>query len=356
MVASISKALPGSFSVSFRKHPFYDFNYSFQLPSILGPRTGAWLSILLGPFLLGFLASRALGIVYVGEQGFLLRTENGRHMEFEWVKNKRLAIVCFFTGSDIRSLWLMKEFEKLTNLSTLGGRMLATYPEFDNEDYDREQRMRASVADRFADLIYNSKVDQMSYLESDTLPTSYFYPDEGFRFLPEKFFAENLWRVVHAPSNPSLKGTEYVREAVSRLKDEGYSFEYVELIDVPHDEVLLELARAQIVLNEFFAFVPGVFGIEALANTCALITSADATVETDLPADSNSAWLPTKHNQIVDHLRLLLDNRAFASAQAIRGYEWALEWASQSKSGARLQRQLTELADGSGAGLGDTLT
>ena len=35
----------------------------------------------------------------------------------------------------------------------------------------------------------------------------------------------------------------------------------------------------RIVLNGFYALMPGVFGIEAMANYCALMTAADETIE-----------------------------------------------------------------------------
>lgn len=345
MVANIARVLPGSYSVAFHRHPFYSLSYSFGFPLFVGTRLETLLRVVWGPFLLGFLASRAIGVIYVGAGGFLLRFQDGRRREFEWLRRRGLKIVCYFTGADVRSLRLMKEFEDRTGVKTIGGRVLKMTPELDGDSYEISRQTTAEVAGQHADLIFNARVDQMSYLPTDTLPFRYFYPDENFQFLPDKFLESSPWRVLHAPSNPFLKGTDYVREAVRQLKDEGYCFEYIELIGVPHLALISELARAQIVLNEFFALLPGVFGIEALAHTCALLTSADETVEIDLPPGSNDAWLPTDCTQITENLRRMLDNPAEARDQALRGFEWAQLYASASGSGAELREYLEQAAN-----------
>ena len=87
--------------------------------------------------------------------------------------------------------------------------------------------------------------------------------------------------------------------------------------------VLKELRSAHIVLNQFYAFVPGLFGVEAMASHCALLTSADRAIEPTLPEGANDAWIVTKYWEIYENLKLLLDNRAELKSVADRGYDWA---------------------------------
>ena len=89
--------------------------------------------------------------------------------------------------------------------------------------------------------------------------------------------------------------------------------------------------------------MPGIFGVEALANFCALMTSADEYIETDLPQDSNKAWMVTKNYDIYDNLKFLLNNHDEMEAYARRGYEWAKENASQEKSSKLLYKLLADL-------------
>lgn len=340
MLSSIAAVIPNSISVCLQSNNSYEAQYSFHFDRRVPRVFEALLGAIVGPVLLGLVANKASGVLYVGSSGFLRGAPDYRNYEFSWLKARAIPIVCYFTGTDIRSPLMMKSFEERTGLKTLGGRIYDVRPETRSAQYEQSKRRLAEVSEKYASLVFNARVDQMSYLESRTEAFMYFYPDEEFRFNTEKFDSTEPWRVVHAPSNPYLKGTELVREAVAQLRKEGLSFEYIELQGVSNSQVLAELQHAQIVLNEFFAFVPGLFGVEALANTCALLTSADEEVEPDLPSGSNSAWVRTRHTEIADNLRFILNNHDVAKNQAIRGYKWAKETASASKSGSRLRRKI----------------
>lgn len=343
MVSSISSSIPGSISISLKASNYYSFKYSYSSPRINNQTIWAIYRGIVGPFLLGYLAPKLLGVVYIGKSGFLFDQLDDRRFEFEWLKKHNKKIVCYFTGSDIRSPKLMLDFEKTTGLETLGGRITLLFPEFNQPSYDNKQKSIASVANKYADLIYNASIDQMSYLRNDTKPFRYFYPDEKFRRNTKKFTSFSSPLVVHAPSSPVLKGTSLVRKAVSELKAEGFEFEYLELLEAPHEEVLAALENAHIVLNEFYSFVPGVFGVEAMANYCALITSANDQVEKGLPAGSNQAWLQTYPDDIKTNLAFLLNNQKLSKDLASRGYQWAMKYASASSSGHDLRKDLDEL-------------
>jgi len=96
------------------------------------------------------------------------------------------------------------------------------------------------------------------------------------------------------------------------------------------------------VLNEFYAFVPGIFGVETMASHCALMTSADEFIEKDLPQGSNNAWFVTKNYQIYDNLKTLLTSQGLIKSYADTGYTWALEHAAFSNSGKKLYKILSE--------------
>lgn len=63
-------------------------------------------------------------------------------------------------------------------------------------------------------------------------------------------------RIVHAPSNPGPKGTALVRELVDRMRREGHAIDYIELINRPNHEVLLELSRCDLVIDELYSDIP----------------------------------------------------------------------------------------------------
>jgi hypothetical protein len=78
--------------------------------------------------------------------------------------------------------------------------------------------------------------------------------------------------VVHAPSNPMVKGTPFVRAAVEALKDDGLDFDYREIADMPHDDAAAIYRAADIVVDQLHIGWYGVLAIEALALGKTVIT------------------------------------------------------------------------------------
>lgn len=333
MVSHLAAALPDSYSVSLSPHRFYRFGYDYQLSG----RRGDWVrSRIVVPFLFGRLVARAAGFMYVGGDGYLVPNGDEREWEFSFLARKGVRICCVFTGNDIRSPKLTRDFENQTGLETVMTYLAQLSSVFASDAYDLVRKKRAEVADRFADVIFNAPIDQLSYLTKNAESFPYFFPDDGIVMDDAKHARGGPRVVVHAPSSPIIKGTQVVRAAVKRLRAEGYEFEYVELVEVSNDEVLEALRRAHIVLNEFYAFVPGVFGVEAMASGCALLTSADERIETSLPRGSNDAWMVTPASDVYANLKTLLDTPDLIEMQASAGRRWVLENAVSSASGRRV--------------------
>ena len=71
-------------------------------------------------------------------------------------------------------------------------------------------------------------------------------------------------RVLHAPSNRQVKGSDAIERAVSELAD-GDRAELVTVNGRPHRQVLEEVACADIVVDQLNAETPGVLSAEAMA-------------------------------------------------------------------------------------------
>jgi hypothetical protein len=71
--------------------------------------------------------------------------------------------------------------------------------------------------------------------------------------------------LVHAPSNPAVKGTAYIRAAVESLRAKGRDFAYCELTGMSHATVLETLQRADLVLDQLTLGHYGVFAVEAMS-------------------------------------------------------------------------------------------
>lgn len=340
LVQEITEVLPSAESVLLEPHPFYDrARYDWVAPRA---RT-SFGRLGLGPWKLGEIARRARGVVYISGTGYLNTLRDGGATEYAFLRSRGLRIVCYFTGNDIRSPKLDAEREAATGEPNLSTYLSETSPRAATAVYENQKRLIAESADRFADLVFNADVNQRGYLTRPSEPFMYFYPDEDISDDYGKFADVRRPRVIHAPSSPVIKGTQLVRAAVRELQEDGYDFDYIELIRQPHEEVQANLRQAHIVLNQFYSEVPGVFGVEALASGCVVMMRADENDEPILPPGSNDAWVVTRHHQVSRHLRQLLQHPEAWEAQARLGVEWVKKHASRSVSGAALREQLDAL-------------
>ncbi|KTR86489.1 glycosyltransferase family protein [Leucobacter chromiiresistens] len=341
MVRSMARGVPGSYTAVLKPHPFYSGGYDYE-PR---PVPGGWIgSSLRDAWVFGRLAARARGFIYVGPGGFLRAQTDLREFEFGFLKARGVKLVCYFTGSDIRSIPVMQEHERETGLPNIATYLPAIKPIYGTEGYDRVRRGVAEAADRHADLIFTAAVDQRGYLTRDTAPFRYFFPEQDVATDLGRFARPGPRVVVHAPSSPIIKGTQLVRAAVAALREEGLEFEYVELSGVPHEEVTAALERAHIVMNQFYAHMPGMFGVEAMAAGAVMLSSADERIETDLPAGSNQAWVVTRHHEVAERLReMLLLPSDELRAQAEAGQRWVREHATAEVSGAAVRALLDAL-------------
>ncbi|MEP7221247.1 MAG: hypothetical protein ABI673_01125 [Novosphingobium sp.] len=73
-------------------------------------------------------------------------------------------------------------------------------------------------------------------------------------------------RVLHTPSYRGFKGTEFVIDAVEKLKAEGLLVELVLLEGVPNDQVRQRMQGADMLAEQFLAIGYGVSGLEGLAS------------------------------------------------------------------------------------------
>lgn len=106
--------------------------------------------------------------------------------------------------------------------------------------------------------------------------------------------------VLHAPSHNVVKGTKYVKAAFAALEGRLLTSRLVE--GVPHEEVLAEIANADIVVDQLNSVTYGVFAIEAMwlgkpvlvefdrarlapqARDAPLVPTSPGTLESDLAA------------------------------------------------------------------------
>lgn len=314
---NLSSSLDNSYTVIKTRQKFYNNTYNSDL-SIIKIR---FLKKLLNPFIFGRTLVLGDGFIYIGSERFLDIHDEGKY-EFQLIKKYKKKLVIIFLGTDIRSPLLSSRVAKNKNIESVSDYLYILYPNMNTKSYEDTIKKRASVAESFCDNIFTAKVDNISYFNNPTKPFFYLLENNFLERNENKFKAAYIPTILHCPSSPTLKGTPLVRASIIRLRREGVKFVYKELIGVPNSQVHKELKHAHIVINEFYAHVPGVFGVEAMAKFCALVTSADEFIETDLPKGSNEAWMVTKSYEVYENLNNLISDRKLQHALACNGYNW----------------------------------
>ena len=192
---------------------------------------------------------------------------------------KRLIVV--FSGSDSRPPYL-DGFQPVTRSGDTAALERAT----------ARQRRAVRSMERWAHVVV-SHTASSHFLTRPFVPFLLMGIAAPEQRVPSPVPQSDVARVVHAPSDPIGKGSAVVRAAVEELQAEGLQIKLIELSGVPHSEVLLELARADLVVDQVFSDQP-IPGLATEASSMAkpvVIGGYDWQVlRREIPAP---AWPPT---------------------------------------------------------------
>jgi hypothetical protein len=126
-------------------------------------------------------------------------------------------------------------------------------------------------------------------------------------------------RVVHAPTNPNLKGTPDITPIVERLQAEGL-IEYTELRGIPNERMPAVFAEADIVLDQFRTGDYGVGACETMAAGRIVLAHVSDQVRTEverhagMPLPIPEATIDTLEHTLRDIARRREHYRAVAAA------------------------------------------
>lgn len=297
-------------SVNFSSNKYYINNKYDYMLNIKNKYFLYIARLFYGPYLLAKLSNQSDIFLYFWWTGFCV----DREMDYKFLKNKNKKIVCIFVGDDIRSRKLLKEKLEKENIDSY-----VFYDHYNFEINEKRVKRVALLADKYSDLNFSVKKSQMSYLKDSIDNFTYMINDNILKNDKYSTLIDGKIKILHAPSNPILKGTPLVRAAIKKLQIEGYDFEYIELQNRPNEEVLKLLEESNIVLNQFYADMPGVFGIESMAKKNAVLMSADYK---NLPTNGKKPWLMTNYWELYDNIKYLLDNPHEIKRYADIGYKF----------------------------------
>ncbi len=123
-----------------------------------------------------------------------------------------------------------------------------------NEAKKIQEAIDASFSHPFDAMILNGKYHYLYLL----LELDKYTPDYSIK--PGKRI-----KILHAPSDDGIKGTNYVLKAINDLKDSGIEFDFELLKNKSHSETITSIKNADILIDQMVTGWYGLISIEAMA-------------------------------------------------------------------------------------------
>jgi len=149
--------------------------------------------------------------------------------DYKILKSLNKKIITFFVGDDIRWQSAMEQdftFYKIPHIE---------YSDIKNTPISLNQKLRfLRTAEKYSDIIFSAPNQSQLALR----PYHKIFVPVNIEKYPCNDKQREIPLVCHAPSVSAGKGTKYVLKAIDRLKDEGLSFEFRLIQDIPHNEAI----------------------------------------------------------------------------------------------------------------------
>lgn len=210
----------------------------------------------------------------------------------------RKTIVFFFVGSDSRPPYLAGVEYKDDDMDALYETTHRTYANLKKVEHLADVVIANPLSSQF-----HTGTICIAQMIGNTVDLPKLQP--GYDYLQANAGKSNEdgFRILHAPSMPALKGSDRIRAAIETLRGEGFPIDYVEITGRPHGEVMVELAKCDLVIDELYSDShAGVLAVEACAFGKPVVVCGYGADELKrlLPLD---ATVPT----VFQHPDLLLD-------------------------------------------------
>ncbi|NEZ58818.1 glycosyltransferase [Adonisia turfae] len=118
-------------------------------------------------------------------------------------------------------------------------------------------KIRCSKIEKYADIVVGAPLTS-HFLEKPFINIFHLgltFKSQSASNINNNALIKNI-RILHCPSNPAVKGTSLIRNAIASLKDKGYPIEFIELIGKPNTTVLKELRLCDFVVDQAYSDFP----------------------------------------------------------------------------------------------------
>lgn len=221
------------------------------------------------------------------------------HFDFFLFKIFGKKVICHYLGNDVQGFSTSVANYKWTNMPGFLGNN-------NPKKYDNRIKNRLKIETRFADLQI-----VCAPIYSEFVPNSLVVPLalnlNNFKYTPKQLSYRPI--VSHAPTNRGFKGTDYIQDAVSRLFNEGYDFEFRLIENVTHEDLKKELELCDLFIDQIMAGWYGTAAIEAMAIGRPVICSIRKSYFENIDFAEKIPILHADPDIIYDVLKEALDNK-----------------------------------------------
>ena len=221
------------------------------------------------------------------------------------LKKARKRIVFHFRGCEIR----MRRQELARGIPTACSDCPAPCRS------DPEKEALRAIAREYSDALLVATPDLLDWVPEAHLVTQAF--DLAQAPEPTALPERDTFTILHAPSDPLIKGTSYIEQAVANLQAQGYPVTLRLLTNVSHEDLQWEIRSADLVVDQVMAGWYGNFAIEGMAANRPVV----AYLRDGLP--EKAGYRPPIANAtpatLEAVLRSLLDNETERSERGLAG-------------------------------------
>lgn len=223
--------------------------------------------------------------------------------------------MAIFTGCDIQQPELIKANKKIQYSACHN--CPVEYMNFVQCD-PLKKIVHTRMVEQFFDVII------CHYINSDSLKREYqhiYVPiniEELSRY--KKTVKNKIPIVLHAPSNTQYKGTPHLIDAVNKLENEGYIFDFKLIQNVPIGELYEEISNADLVVDQLIQGWYGLLPMEAMTLGKPVICYLREELLLKLP--NSCPIINANPDTIYDILKFCLENKDYLLERGKSGSEY----------------------------------
>lgn len=196
---------------------------------------------------------------------------------------------------------------------------------------DRLKRYRAKIWMRHVSHAFVSTPDLLQFLPEEKCS---YLPGvkENVRNISPVLYDEHAepFRIVHAPSNRKLKGTQVLVDAVKSLQRDGVPVELLLVEGVTNREAIELYKKAHLIVDQLLIGWYGGFAIESLALGKPVMAYINddtlARVDAEMRKDVVDTFVSTEPARVKDDLLKAIGNRSSLAEKAGKGPEFVSTW------------------------------